>query len=32
VEAYLLEAGALHLTAAVANAPANWACDAHHHE
>ena len=28
----LLEAGALHLTAAVADAPANWACDAHHHE
>jgi hypothetical protein len=22
----------LHLTAAVADAPANWACDAHHHE
>jgi hypothetical protein len=32
VEAYLLEAGVLHLTAAVADAPANWACDAHHHE
>src|SRR4029077_2734099 len=32
VEAYLLEAGVLHLTAGVANAPANWACDAHHHE
>ena len=30
VEAYLLEAGVLHLT--VADAPANWACDAHHHE
>ena len=28
VEAYLLEAGVLHLT----DAPANWACDAHHHE
>jgi hypothetical protein len=32
VEAYLLEAGVLHLTAGVADAPANWACDAHHHE
>ena len=32
VEAYLLEAGVLHLTPAVADAPANWACDAHHHE
>jgi hypothetical protein len=32
VEAYLLEAGVLHLTAAGADAPANWACDAHHHE
>jgi hypothetical protein len=32
VEAYLLEAGGLHLTAAVADAPANWACDVHHHE
>ena len=32
VEAYLLEAGVLDLTAAVADAPANWACDAHHHE
>ena len=32
VEAYLLEAGVLHLTAGVANAPANWTCDAHHHE
>jgi monothiol glutaredoxin len=27
VEAYLLEAGVLHLT----DAPANWACAAHHH-
>jgi hypothetical protein len=27
-----VEAGVLHLTAAVADAPANWACDAHHHE
>ena len=26
VEAYLLEAGVLHLTAAAADAPANWAC------
>ena len=32
VEVYLLEAGGLPLTAAVADAPANWACDAHHHE
>jgi len=32
VEAYLLEARVLHLSAAVADAPANRACDAHHHE
>src|ERR1700737_1458933 len=30
VEAYLLEAGVLHLTAAAADAPATWACAAHH--
>ena len=32
VEANLLKAAVVHLTAAVADAPANWACDAHHHE
>jgi len=32
VEAYLLEAGVVHLTAAVGDAPANRACDAHHHD
>jgi len=31
VEAYLLESRRAALTAAVADAPANWACDAHHH-
>jgi monothiol glutaredoxin len=32
VEAYLLESRRAALTSAVADAPANWACDAHHHE
>jgi hypothetical protein len=32
VEAYLLKAGVLHFTAAVADAPTDWASDAHHHE
>ena len=31
VEAYLLESRRAALTSAVADAPANWACDAHHH-
>lgn len=32
VEAYLLKAGVVQPTAAVADAPTNQACDAHHHE
>ena len=32
VEAYLLKAGLVQPTAAVADAPTNQACDAHHHE
>jgi len=31
VEAYLLEAGLVHLTAVVADAPTDRSCDAHHH-
>ena len=31
VEAYLLQAGLVQPTAAVADAPTNRACDAHHH-
>jgi hypothetical protein len=31
VEVCLLKTGLAHLTAALADAPANWACDAHHH-
>ena len=32
VEAYLIKAGLMQATAAVADAPTNQACDAHHHE
>ena len=32
VEAYLLKAGLVQATTAVADAPTNQACDAHHHE
>ncbi len=32
VEAYLLKTGLVQATAAVADAPTNQACDAHHHE
>jgi hypothetical protein len=32
VEVCLLKTGVVHLTAALSDAPANWACDAHHHE
>ena len=32
VEAYLINAGLVEATAAVADAPTNQACDAHHHE
>ena len=32
VEAYLLKAGLVQPTAAVADAPTNQACEAHHHE
>ena len=32
VEAYLMKAGLVQATAAVADAPTNQACDAHHHE
>jgi glutaredoxin len=32
VEAYLIKAGLVQPTAAVADAPTNQACDAHHHE
>jgi hypothetical protein len=32
VEANLLKAAVVHLTAAVGDAPANRACDAHHHD
>ena len=32
VEAYLLKAGVVQPTVAVADAPTNQACDAHHHE
>jgi monothiol glutaredoxin len=32
VEAYLLQAGLVQPTAAVADAPTNRACDAHHHQ
>ncbi|MBI4658743.1 MAG: glutaredoxin [Verrucomicrobia bacterium] len=32
VEAYLIKAGLVQATTAVADAPTNQACDAHHHE
>jgi len=32
LEANLLKAAVVHLTAAVGDAPANRACDAHHHD
>jgi len=32
VEAYLIKAGLVQPTAAIADAPTNRACDAHHHE
>ena len=32
VEAYLIKGGLVQPTAAVADAPTNQACDAHHHE
>ena len=32
VEAYLIKAGLVQPTAAVADTPTNQACDAHHHE
>jgi len=32
VEAYLIQAGLVHPTAAIADAPTNQVCDAHHHE
>ena len=32
VEAYLLEAGLVQLTAVVADSPTDRSCDAHHHE
>jgi hypothetical protein len=31
VEVCLLKTGVAHLAAALTDAPANWACDAHHH-
>jgi hypothetical protein len=31
VEVCLLKTGVAHLTAALTDAPVNWACDAHHH-
>jgi hypothetical protein len=31
VEVCLLKTGVVHLTAALTDASANWACDAHHH-
>jgi len=30
-EVCLLKTGVAHLTAALTDAPVNWACDAHHH-
>jgi hypothetical protein len=31
VEVCLLKNGVVHLTAALTDAPVNWACDAHHY-